>query len=267
MSQYVDFAIAQSQGGRDNQEDYCAVWADGKLLIANQTDSHSGRSQSELIAVLCDGMGGHNAGEVASQLASRAFLGAIKPSGTLQNQPSVSLPDACEAANKALAAQIDENGSLRGMGTTLIGARIGGSLLTWVSVGDSELYLYRDATITKLNDDHSMRPVIEKMVQTNMISQDEGLHHPDRNALRSALSGEHVALVDRGGLPVALRKGDILIIASDGITTLPGSAIRGLLRSRLFLKAESIARRIVASCVKAGGKHQDNTTVAVLKIR
>lgn len=264
---YVDFAIAQSRGGRDNQEDYCAVWADGKLLTAKESNPQSGRSKSELIAVLCDGMGGHNAGEVASQLASRAFLDAIRPFASRQNQLGVSLPDACEAANNALAAQIDENKSLRGMGTTLIGVRIARSQLTWVSVGDSELYLYRGGTITKLNADHSMRPVIEQMVATNIISPDEALHHPDKNALRSALSGEHVALVDRGGAPVPLRKGDIVVIASDGIATLPDSAIWKLLRSRLFQKTISIARRIVAACDKAGGRHQDNTTVAVLKIR
>jgi serine/threonine protein phosphatase PrpC len=112
-----------------------------------------------------------------------------------------------------------------------------------------------------------MRPVIEEMVRTKSISPDEALHHPDRNALRSALTGEHITLIDHAELPVSLRKGNIVLIASDGITTLPETVIRGLLGSRQFRNAASIAGRLVATCMEAGGTHQDNTTVAVFIIK
>jgi protein phosphatase len=267
VKQHVDFAIAQSRGGRENQEDFCAVWADGTIATAVECSAQGGSSKKELIAVLCDGMGGHNAGEVASQVATRAFLDAIKRPAHGAAAPTADLPNACEAANNALSARINQDCSLRGMGTTLVGARVLNSALSWVSVGDSHLYLFRRGQITKLNDDHSMKPVLDRMVRTNIISPEEARNHPDRNALRSAISGGEVALIDRGGAPVPLRKGDAVVIASDGLDTLADHTIWKMLKPRLFRSARSLASSLVEACLKSGGPHQDNTTVTILLVR
>ena len=275
MGSHVEFAIAQGRGGRENQEDFCAVWADGKTVDAEKDNFYSGRVKGDLIAVLCDGMGGHNAGEVASKLATVTFLDVLKGSRSAQKQTqdqaatqaSASLIDACQAANAAIAGKIDADGSLDGMGTTLVGIRLAQSKLSWVSVGDSALYLYRRDTITQLNADHSMRPVIAQMVATKIISAEEAARHPDRNALRSALCGDRLSLIDGDGLPMNLQKGDIVLVASDGIETLPAATLRAFLKPRLFWSVASAARRIVTACLKAGGKGQDNTTVILLKIR
>lgn len=264
MKSHVEFAFAQGRGGRENQEDFCAVWADGKTIDAEKSNFSSGQIKSELIAVLCDGMGGHNAGEVASKLATVTFLDALmRPA----NDQPASLVGACKAANAAIAEKINGDQSLDGMGTTLIGVRLAQSKLSWVSVGDSAIYLYRRGGISQLNADHSMRPVIAQMVATRIISPEEAANHPDRNALRSALCGDQLTLIDGDGLPMALRKGDVLLVASDGIETLPASVLRGFLKPRLFWNAASVARRIVNACLKAGGKSQDNTTVILLKIK
>ncbi|MBI1203221.1 MAG: SpoIIE family protein phosphatase [Rhodopseudomonas sp.] len=270
MSSHVEFALAQGRGGRENQEDFCAVWADGKTVDAEKDNFYSGRVKGDLIAVLCDGMGGHNAGEVASKLATVTFLDALKSSHSAKAPgptPSASLIDACQAANVAIAGKIDADGSLDGMGTTLVGVRLVQSKLSWVSVGDSALYLYRRGTITQLNADHSMRPVIAQMVATKIISADEAARHPDRNALRSALCGDRLSLIDGDGLPMNLQKGDVVLVASDGIETLPASTLRAFLKPRLFWSVAKAARRIVSACLKAGGKSQDNTTVILLRIR
>ena len=153
------------------------------------------------------------------------------------------------------------------MGTTLLGVRITDSRLAWVSVGDSSLYLYREGLIERLNQDHSMRPVIQQMVMTGMISESEAAYHPDRHALRSALCGDELSLIDIGEPPMILRKGDIIVLASDGIETLPRTVIQRIVGSSSLAAPAAIARRLVAACIKAGGNGQDNTTVAVITIR
>ena len=264
MSQDIRFAAAQSRGGRSNQEDYCEVLADGELIGAQQGHC-AGRSASDLIAALCDGMGGHNAGDVAAKTACNTFIAAFK-SGARGAAPA-SLAGACRAANAALTAQMERTQSLTGMGTTLVAIRVTRGQLAWVSVGDSGLYLYRNGHIDRLNQDHSMRPVIKQMVVAGILAPDEALHHPDRNALRSALCGEDVPLVDIGEPPMKLKRGDILVLASDGMETLPRSRIETILGSRVFRSPSAMARRIVAECVKAGGRGQDNTTVAVIRVK
>lgn len=263
IKQKIYFGLAQGLGGRENQEDHYAVWSDGTVIGSEGNSQSSGRSRSELYAIVCDGMGGHNAGEYASHLAVTGFLKAVKPPN---GGSSASLVDACNSANTTLARQIERDHSLDGMGTTLLGIRVAGSLLSWVSVGDSVLYLLRNGEISRLNADHSMRPVIEQMVLAKIIAPEDAASHPERNALRSALSGDKLSLIDRGEPPMSLRKRDVLLVASDGLDTLPVRTIGKFLKSRIFSRPATIARRLVAACMRAGGSRQDNTTVIVLKV-
>jgi len=263
---HVDFAVAQGLGGRANQEDFCAVVAGGRSIDSDMEPA-SGRTETGLTAVLCDGMGGHNAGEVASKLAATIFLEyAAPPKASPAATSDAGLVDACIQANRAIGDRIAGNPSLDGMGTTLLGIRVSRSGLTWVSVGDSALYLYRDGELMQLNADHSMRPIIAQMVTKGMMTAEEAANHPDRNALRSALSGDPLSLIDDGTMPMNLKKGDVILTASDGIETLSALSLRRFLKPRFFWRPARAARLIVSACLKAGGKTQDNTTIILMKI-
>ena len=111
------------------------------------------------VVIVADGMGGHASGELASRLAVRAFVEAYGTEGP----PADRLRAALDRANQAIDDAIRDNLSLDGMGTTLVAAAVTADGLEWISVGDSPLYLCRGGRLKRLNEDHSMAPVITAM--------------------------------------------------------------------------------------------------------
>ncbi len=224
-----------------------------------------GSSRGDISAALCDGMGGHEAGEVAARIAASIFLRSLHERLISRDSIGDAMLGACEEANDTIAREIAAHPELEGMGTTLVGIWYGRNLLRWVSVGDSHLLLVRDGRIVKLNQDHSMRPVLDAMAVQNIISSAEAASHPDRNALRSVLNGDPVKLIDRGISGLRLRPGDIFIVASDGIDDLKPQLILRVLRS-YFIGVAGQARKIVSMAAELGGKRQDNTTLMLFKV-
>jgi len=262
----LHYAIGQIIGDRDNQEDFCAVQLDGGgIAQSDKGKVKNGSVKREITAVLCDGMGGHNAGEIAAQVAATSFLQAAQNQLKHGSAPSKSLLTACQDANNGIARQIAENNSLSGMGTTLVGVRCTPTSLSWVSVGDSYLLLFRNQQLIRLNQDHSMRPVIEQMVAKGIISETDAGSHPDRNALRSALTGESLSIVDQGVDKLALKTNDLIVIASDGIDVLRHDLVSRILCSR-FRRLSKLAIEIVSAARRHGGRGQDNTTVLLIRV-
>ena len=244
----IDFAGKEILGARESQEDY-------SLFRASRTGT-------ELLAVLADGMGGHTGGEVASKKAVDSFDETFNayPAGAVPAK----LGAALHQANHDLASGIKNAPALDGMGCTLVGAYIDAQGLQWISVGDSPLFLYRNRRIRRLNADHSMTPVIEESRRQGKITNEEAETHPNRHALRSALTGDSLSMIDVPGAPVPLRKGDVVILASDGLLSLSEKEIAALVRSRSGATAESLARTLIAAVESKKKPRQDNTTVQVV---
>ena len=244
----IDFADTDILGAREIQEDYSIFRA-----------SPSGVG---LLAVLADGMGGHEGGEVASRMAVDAFV------ATLNDYPAVSvlvkLGAALHQANNNLASGIKNAPALDGMGCTLVGVYIDIQGLQWISVGDSPLFLYRNRRLTRLNADHSMAPVIEESVRQGRITKEEARSHPSRNVLRSALTGESLAMIDTPNAPRPLFKGDIVILASDGLLTLSENEIEAVVARKRGASAESLAKMLIRAVEAKKEPRQDNTTVQVI---
>jgi PPM family protein phosphatase len=244
----INFGGHEIVGDRSGQEDYSLF----RLL----------KNGSELLIVLADGMGGHTSGEVASKNTVTVF------DATFNSYPSESVPTklgaALQQANSDLSRLITENQSLDGMGCTLVGTHIGSEGLRWISVGDSLLYLYRDGALTHLNADHSMAPIIEESYRSGKISKEEALNHPNKNALRSAVMGSEIPLIDSPELPLAIYQGDILIVASDGLLTLSADQITNTLGKYKNQTANEIALALVNGVVSKKRPRQDNTTVQVM---
>ena len=169
-----------------------------------------------------------------------------------------------QQANHDLSKLIQANNSLDGMGCTLIGAHISSEGLRWISVGDSLLYLYRNGKLVHLNADHSMSPVIEESYRAGKITKEEALAHPNKNALRSAVMGADIPLIDSPKNPMQLFHGDILIVASDGLLTLPESKICDILGKSLGKTAGELAKVLVGAVDAVNKPHQDNTTIQIL---
>lgn len=246
----MDYALSSIIGKRENQEDYGVIKSSG--------------SSGGVLAVIADGMGGQVAGEVASSSAVNGFVESFI-SNNSKNLP-LKLSLALDKANRSLAKGIEKNPKLHGMGATLIAAHIEPSGINWVSVGDSILYLYRDKRLQRLNADHSMMPVLQESVRRGKITHEEARVHPHRNALRSALTGEEISIVDLREEPLRLKKGDVIVLATDGILTLSEPEIGSILDRSKAQPANVIAEQLLEAVTQINKPRQDNTLVEVIKL-
>lgn len=246
-----DIAGAQIDGARDYQED--------AFLVTRIGDS-SGKKGVSLI-IVADGMGGHAAGNVASNMAVQTFnkhLTSAYPTPELAK----ALRAAVLQANNSIAETVRETAALKGMGCTLVATVIDDKQFRWASVGDSHIYLVRNGELLKQNADHSYGGFLARMAaQGKNIEPEAGF---SRNMLMSALTGDEIAEIDCPEKAVELQGGDRLIIASDGLDTLSTSKILSFVN-----KADS-AKACVDAVLKgvqdARMPRQDNTTVVVVMI-
>ncbi|MDB6139375.1 MAG: Serine/threonine phosphatase [Verrucomicrobiaceae bacterium] len=253
--QEQDFAARQYRGRRDHQEDYHA-FADASELEAEPL--------CRLLLVIGDGLGAHSGGNVASFLAVGSFIKSFH-----ENELSVSwrMRVALEAANETLGIMSSRLPDMDlTMGTTLLAILVTRHTLSWISVGDSPLFLFREGKIKRMNADHSLTPIIEERVRKGELTQEEGANHPERHVLQSALLGHPLTLVDSVMEPLSLHKGDILIGASDGILTLSEKQLEDLLSFGRHTTADKIADAIIFAIRRVNAERQDNVTVGVMKI-
>ena len=240
------FAAKQSQGARAYQED------DFGFL----------ETSSGAFFVLADGMGGHVGGQHASSVAVKAMIDAFN---VADGDISADLQSAAHGANEQVRQAINDDDQLSGMGTTLVGVAAAGNGLYWVSIGDSPLWLLRGGDLYRLNEDHSMAPVLADLVETGRMSAADAAADKRRNSLRSAVMGEDLPLVDTGG-PLGLQQGDVIILASDGLETLSPAKIRDVARDNLAHGAAGMAMALIAAVEWAQKPNQDNTTVLIFEV-
>lgn len=241
----------QSLGARERQED--------SFRIIRQNEADPG---TDLLILMADGMGGHVGGEVASRLVVEVFE---KHCITLSRNPKPAdrLVEALEAANSALRDRIRREPELAGMGSTLVAAMKLGNKLYWLSVGDSVLYLLRDGTLRRLNADHSVYGELMEHVREGRLTQQEADQHPKRNALRSAIIGDRIALVDCNA--IVLQQRDLFLAASDGLETLDDRQIAELMMQPDRSDPAAISADLLTAVDQAGRPRQDNTSVVVYR--
>lgn len=241
-------ASAEIIGGREEQQDHHWI---GPV----RQDGQDG-----YLVVVCDGMGGHAGGQVASRLAVETFREAfLANSGAHAGDR---LRQALEAANAALAATANARPELTGMGCTLIGALCLEHRLVWISVGDSLLMVAaKGAAVQRVNADHSMAPLLDRQVRDGEISAAEALASDDRHVLRSALIGRKIPLIDQG--EVALPAGALVIAATDGLLSLPQAVFTRHVAETADPAA--LVRRVIGAIEADMAPDQDNTTMAVVK--
>ncbi|MGH9027716.1 MAG: Stp1/IreP family PP2C-type Ser/Thr phosphatase, partial [Acidimicrobiia bacterium] len=200
-----------------------------------------------LLAV-ADGMGGHQAGEVASATALESLRASVAS--------GMAIREAIEAANAAVFEKASGDPALAGMGTTLTaGTLAAGDTLILGHVGDSRGYLLRDGELRQVTEDHSL---VEEMVRDGRITREQAENHPQRSIITRALGVDPAIEVDVS--PVDLRDGDRILLCSDGLTTMvPEDAIAEILRREP--DAHTAADRLIAAANAAGG--DDNITAVV----
>jgi serine/threonine protein phosphatase PrpC len=249
-----DTAIATHQGARPYQED--------SLL------SHSGNHIG--FCVVADGLGGHAAGDVASGIVSAEVFRQIKAQENALASGDINittlLTDAAEEANFLVGDHAHTHDETYGMGSTLLATVIVGDALSWLSIGDSPLYLFRDGALALLNDDHSMAPHVDMLVKIGVLTEEQGRDHPSRNTLTSVVRGRKIEEIDTPDTPKTLCAGDIVIVSSDGLQYLTDARISEILNENANLPSQKIADILIAALVELDDPEQDNIAFAVIKI-
>jgi protein phosphatase len=256
MTLLLASAARATVGGRSEQEDAFRLWP-GEGVVAPKAESGG------LLAVLADGMGGHTGGAIAGQTACRTFAEVFANSNA---PPEGRLKAALHASNEALAKGVEQNAALKGMGCTLVAAWIDDLGLRWTSVGDSLLLLYRLPDVIRLNADHSLGSFLDEQARQNKITRSEARRNRNRNALRSALTGSKIDLIDLRSEPLELRPGDWVLLASDGICSLPGDEIADVAYRLRQSTPEEMAEALIAAVTQKGIVDQDNATVVAVRI-
>jgi serine/threonine protein phosphatase PrpC len=205
-------------------------------------------------------MGGYEGGEIASKLATKAFIDYFKNNFHLLSI-SVLLIEATHHANKQLYKKKEISPSLEEMGCTLIATFTQKQTLFWVSVGDSILYKYNQDELIRLNADHSVAGDYQKEVQAGRLTQEEADAKPNRHALTSALTGYEIPHIEQSQIQIS--HNDKLIIASDGIHTIDKKSIISLCSKDI--SSQLLAENIIDAVKQKRLENQDNTTVIVLQ--
>lgn len=221
----------------------------GRQRHANE-DSYYARSP---IYVVADGMGGAQAGEVASQIAADVF-----DSDLGDGNPEEQLARLAQEANRRIFELSRADSSRSGMGTTLTGALISSDEVSIVHVGDSRAYLYRDGELRQLTRDHSL---VEELRRQGKLTTEEAEEHPQRSIITRALGPEPDVELDVHTHQA--RVGDVFLLCSDGLTSMiREDQVRDILRNSESLK--SAVDKLIEEANRAGGR--DNITVVSFRL-
>ncbi|HWD11580.1 MAG TPA: Stp1/IreP family PP2C-type Ser/Thr phosphatase [Solirubrobacteraceae bacterium] len=222
----------------------------GRQRRANE-DSLLARSP---LFVVADGMGGAQAGEVASRIAVESF----QPGLASPRQPELELAELAQVANSRIHERSHSNAEHAGMGTTLTAVYVGEQEIAIAHVGDSRAYCLRDGELLRLTDDHSL---VDELLRQGRLTPEEAVEHPQRSVITRALGPEGRVEVDTRSFQA--RPGDVYLLCSDGLTTmLSEQTITEILVASPRLREAGEA--LIAAANDAGGR--DNITVLLLRL-
>jgi PPM family protein phosphatase len=211
------------------------------------------------VFVVADGLGGHNAGDVASSLAIEPFKSLDRRvDGQPSERVSKLLADTVLEANRAVYKRAQSDAKVRGMGTTLTAVAITNGAAHLAHVGDSRCYLLRGGAMNQISNDHTL---VARMVQEGKLTAQQAEVHPQRSILTRALGAEPEVDVD--SFEVDLLPGDRLLLCSDGLSSvIPEERIREILSSTEEL--EKGCGLLIDEANAHGGP--DNITVVAVEV-
>ena len=227
----------------------------GKVRKNNEDSLLVGEGRDETLFAVADGIGGFEAGEVASSIATEALK---------ELEPSSPLKDAIREANRRILAAARGDEKLSGMGTTVVAMRFGGTREEPAAeishVGDSRAYLLRGDDLKPVTEDHSL---VAELVRSGDLTRAQASEHPQKNLITRALGAEEEVEVDTAVLPIG--PGDRLLLCSDGLSDMvPENNMLDLLTSYPE-DTEKTVQALVQAALDAGGA--DNITVVVVDVR
>lgn len=255
---------------------YVEEMNDDKPHILVATDSVLGtRKQQEdsvnycvidhrCLTVLCDGMGGLNAGEVASTHAVKYMMDAYMNCESISDYPEFFYDRAVEI-DKEVNQLTDANGLRLKAGTTMVAVAIEGNALYWLSAGDSHIYIIRDNSVYLVNEEHNYKTRLDRMLQSGQITQDVYQSELKNGAaLTSYIGIGDIYLLDINDAPYMLRDGDMIVLCSDGLYRNVTETMLLEILQEYRPDVKMAAMKLTEKATELSSGSQDNTTVAVM---
>ncbi len=227
------------------------------LVRQNNEDSFvfGSLNNGAVYAVVCDGMGGANGGQVASSVAAETIKNRLELAGN-NKLDSRSIRNlllcACEAANIAVYEKAQNDETLAGMGTTVVAAVINGKTAYILHVGDSRAYVMQNGEFTQITRDHSM---VQELYDSGEISKEEADKHPQKNIITKALGIMDTLSYDYNEVP--LTAGAKLLLCTDGLSNMVTDEAMSSLISE-----HNSADMLITAALNGGGK--DNVTAVLV---
>lgn len=209
--------------------------------------------------ILADGMGGHNAGEVASGMAVEIISGELKklPGDADCDTVTADIAEAIDLANARIYEMSLKNAEQAGMGTTTVIVYSCGGHICIANIGDSRAYLVTEKEICRMTIDHS---VVEQLIRSGSITREDAKVHPDKNIITRALGTEEY--VDADFFDYDAEDGDVILLCSDGLTeTVSEEEIQSAVISAESMK--SAVEKLISRANENGGI--DNITVVAVR--
>ena len=251
----------------------------GKLRCVGLTDTGKVREHNEDtiaydgdmgLLVLADGMGGYNAGEVASGIAVKTIFNLVRESveredltigdkATGLSRPSIILRDAIHRANKIIYQTARTQPQCEGMGTTVVGALFFDNRISIAHVGDSRMYRLRKDAFEQLTMDHSL---LQELVDRGFYSQAEAQRATNKNYVTRALGVEPTVEVEVHEQPV--QKGDFFVLCSDGLSDMVEDDDIHLTMSTFSASLETVAKQLIQLSNDNGGR--DNVSIILAQV-
>ncbi len=251
---YVITAAATAKGNRKEQQDSFYVTEPTPLSPFKITRS---------FAIVCDGMGGLEAGDRASLTAVSMMKLAVNKLPTKK----VDIPHFFSEMIDYIDYEINHFSDLKtdkGSGTTLVSVLIENRRLYWSSVGDSSIFMFQDNTLKKLTNEHNYKMYLDKLVSNGKITQRQADEDPQQDALLSYLGMGGVAYRDINSKPYIMRDGDLLLLCTDGVTdTLEEEEIEKIIRENID-DVYQCCKEIITAVNDKNIATQDNATVVIV---
>jgi serine/threonine protein phosphatase PrpC len=245
----------------NNEDSFLIATPTSELANQNPAELNGIIPQNGAMFIVADGMGGAQAGEVASRMAvetvGRNFINALKKQAVLDQQSLIAaLTQTIREANELIFQQGQKNTELNGMGTTLTAATVLGGTILFAQLGDSRAYLARKGVISQMTKDQSL---VAQMVAAGSLTPEEAKTHPKRNVILQALGIQ--SQVDVAITLAELRRGDQIVICSDGLSgKVDAEEIKEFLEK---FEPKAACQGLVRMARERGG--EDNITVIVAR--
>ncbi|OIJ17785.1 protein phosphatase [Anaerobacillus alkalidiazotrophicus] len=228
--------------------------------IRSHNEDNGGFSKNKdglLLVIVADGMGGHQAGDVASLMTIEKLLGKWRETSELETPTSIEkwLDEAISDVNEQVYQHSTENPQCQGMGTTLVAVVCSDQFVTYAHIGDSRAYLMNGETLAQKTEDHSL---VNELVRSGQITEVEAENHPRRNVLLRALGTEKTIKIDIE--TINWDKGSYILLCSDGLSNkVKDEEIFQVIQKKMSLDMK--ISELISLANERGG--EDNITIAI----